>query len=140
MITERLHSARLERERVVKEEQQLEKQTLPDKARQSDRPRSQSVTLPTPVGKGKKPPVVTKSILKKNKASAAKKAVNQARKSSTKSATHPISDTSQSSTSTRLPTVVTGLPEKVDSTPIYLHYRHYCCYRIRGYYKQWHRK
>ena len=111
----------MERERVIKEEgQQLEQQALPDKAQQSDRPRSQSITLPIPVGKERKAPIVTRSILKKNKASTPKKAVTKARKSSTKSAPHPISDTSSPSTSTRLPTVVTTLPEKVDNTPTYL--------------------
>ena len=114
-ISERLHSARLERERVIKE-QQLEHQMLSDKTRQSDRSRLRSVTLPVPASTQRKPLAVKDGALKKSKTT--KKTVNQATRSSSRSASLPTSDTSQPSATGRLPSVAIGLPEKVVKTPL----------------------
>lgn len=106
MIVERLHNARLERERVI-EEQQSEQQTMPHEAQQRRKPRSHSVTLPTAISKDKKPSLVTNSVAQSK---TTKKPVSCAKD---RSASLSISGNSQPSTSTRLPSVVTSLPEKV---------------------------
>ena len=100
-----MHSALLERERVIGE-QQLEQPTIPQKTQQSNKPRSQSVTLPTGINKDKRTSVVTNNAThrKTNKTGSCTKE---------RSASILTSDVNPSSTSTRLPSVVMGLPEKV---------------------------
>ena len=101
MIIEKLHNARLERERII-EGQQLEQRTPPNKeTQQNDKARSHSITLPTPV----KASMMTNDVLKESKT------VNNRRERFTKSATLPMSNVCQSGT--RLPSAVMSLPEKV---------------------------
>lgn len=113
MNAERLHNARLERERIIEEEQQLEQQTGHKATQQSDKLRSHSVTLPTSVNNNNMTvrSVMTNDATKGNKTT--RKAVNSPRERFTKSDTLPVSDISRPSTSTRLPPAVMSLPEKV---------------------------
>lgn len=106
---ERLHSARLERERIIEEQQLEQQQTRPRKAQQRDKKRPQSVTSPTPISKDRKTSAVTNSVLRET----ITKSANPTGERFTRSATLPMSDISRPSTSTRLPSVVMSLPEKV---------------------------
>ena len=85
-----------------------------DKARQTDRSRSQSVTLPVPAGTQRKPPAVRDGALTKSKTT--KRTVDHARRSSSRSASLPTNNISQPSATGRLPSVAIGLPEKVANT------------------------
>lgn len=107
LVTEKLHNARLERERVIAE-QQLEQQTImPHKGQRKSKPRSQAVTLPAAVGKDKK------KSYSVTHGKTTKKTVDGTKERSTKSPALPISDVNKPSTSTELPSVVASLPEKV---------------------------
>ena len=106
LVTEKLHNARLERERVIAE-QQLQQQIMPHKVQRKGKPRSQAVTLPAAVSKDKKK---SNSVAQ---GKVTKKAVGGVKERHTKSATLPISDVSKSPSSTHLPSVVASLPEKV---------------------------
>ena len=106
MITEKLHNARLERERVIAE-QPLQQQIIPHKAQRKAKPRSQAVTLPAAVTKDKKK---SNSVAQ---GKVTKKMVGGAKERYTKSAALPISDVNKPPTGTQLPSVVASLPEKV---------------------------
>lgn len=103
-FVERLHNARLERERIIGE-QQLEQPTTPHKTRQSKKLRSQSVTLPTAINKEKRVSIASNSGTQRKTTT---KTVNRTKE---RSASIPASN--PSSTNARLPSVTMGLPEKV---------------------------
>ena len=111
LVTEKLHNARLEQEKVIVEQQLEQQTTIPHKAQQMSKQRSsQAITLPFAISKDKKKLLVTNSVAQ---GKTTKKMAGDTKEKSTKLSALSISDTIKPSTSTQLSSVVASEPEKV---------------------------